>query len=97
MARPRGRFYNFSRRFRGSLATDRVSAWIEPVACELRVHLSANSTLPTDPSPDLNVWVITAVLLQRGYCRAHLLQNRRRQRDVALCLRDFLPGRVHPA
>jgi hypothetical protein len=36
-------------------------------------------------------------LVQRGHFCAHLLQNRRRQRDVALRLRDFLSGRVHPA
>jgi len=34
--------------------------------------------------------------VQRGHFRAHLLQNRRRQRGVALRLRDFLPGPVHP-
>ncbi len=36
-------------------------------------------------------------LVQRGHFRAHLLQNRRRQRGVALRLRDFLPGGIHPA
>ena len=34
---------------------------------------------------------------QRGHFRAHLLQNQRRQRDVALLSRDFLPGSVDPA
>src|SRR5260370_20701208 len=48
-------------------------------------------------SPDPQRLGSHSSLVQRGHSLSHLLQNRRRQRGVALRLRDFLPGLVHPA
>jgi hypothetical protein len=67
-----------------------------------RVDRSKIPEMAATPRTDLvsltlNVQVVTAVLVQPGHFRAHLLQNRRRQRGIALRLRDFLPGRIHPA
>jgi len=67
-----------------------------------RVHRSKMPPMAATPRTDLVSLTPQCLashrrLVQRGQFRAHLLQNRRRQRGVALRLRDFLPGRVHPA